>query len=177
VAGRTPTSAVKAFVGPIKQAVGCFASCKVTADSYDPEQEGVLTLNEGEPVKLKRSYGGPLVSVEVSMRYRIVEHPDKGPWKVSTSGWMYEVHRDERCLLAFHWHPGSPATILTPHLHAEASSQFRKTHIPTGRILIEDVLTVAEELGAKPMSSAWQSVMVANRRKFLLGATWGLMST
>lgn len=161
--------------------MACFASCKVTADSYDPDEEGVLTLNEGEPVRLKRRWMGPLqgprISVEVSMRYRIVEHPEKGPWKISTTGWMHEVQRDGECLFAFHWHPLEKVGLLTPHLHAEANPEFAKVHIPTGRILIEDVLTVAEELGAEPLSDEWQTIMDENRERFLLGATWGHMST
>jgi hypothetical protein len=173
VAGKKPYLAVKAFVGPIQRAAGCFASCKVTADSYDPDQEGILTLNEGERVKLRRSRGGPQIELEALMRYRIVEHPVKGPWKVSTTSWSYELIRDGRPTLAFHWHPVSNSPIVTPHAHALASSSFRKTHIPTGRVLIEDVLTLAEELGANPLNAEWKAIMDENRANFMLGATWG----
>ena len=70
MAGRNPTAAVKAFVAPIKDALGLFASGKVTADSYKPDVGGVLTFNDGEVVKLR---GGNKVGLSVSMRYSIIE--------------------------------------------------------------------------------------------------------
>lgn len=173
MAGKNPRLAVQAFVAPIKRAMACFASCKVTADSYDPDAEGVLTLNEGDRVKLRRAPGGQRVALEASMRYRIVEHPKKGPWKVNTTGWVYELYRADRRLLAFHWHPAATPDNVLPHLHAEASARFRKHHIPTGRVLIEDVLTLAVELGANPIKDDWAAIMRKNRRNFVLGATWG----
>ena len=48
MAGRNPTAAVKAFVAPIQEALGLFASGNVTADSYKSEVEGVLTFNGGK---------------------------------------------------------------------------------------------------------------------------------
>jgi hypothetical protein len=88
VAGRTPAKAVRAFVEPIQDALGLFASGKVTIDTYKADVVGVLTFNDLNVVKL---HGGGKVGLRVSMRYRIVESDDakRGPWKATTVGYMY----------------------------------------------------------------------------------------
>jgi hypothetical protein len=171
VAGKTPTAAVKAFIAPIQDALGLFASGKVTADSYKSDVEGVLTFNGGEVVKLR---GGNNVGLSVSMRYRIVQtdEPGRGPWKVSTVGYMYEMQLDGTTLYDYHWHPISASHEVRPHLHC---SKVGKGHIPTGRVMIEDVLNLAVELGAKPNNmTRWKKIDKLNREKFARGATWGV---
>lgn len=178
MAGRSPKEAVTHFVGPIRSATGCFLGAgEVTVDSEDPETEGVLTLNDAKPVALPRIKGGTQrISVSISMRYRIVRDPTptRGPWKVSTSAWIYGLYENDRQMLAFHWHPESNSRVVTPHLHVHTSTLLRKRHVPTGRVLIEDVLALAVELGAAPRDAkAWARVTQRNRAAFLRGATWG----
>lgn len=173
MAGKTPRKAVNAFIAPIKEAMACFAACKVRVDQWDPEVEGILTINDGERVNLRKRAGMPRIGLELQMRYKIVEHPTKGPWKVNTTGWIHDVYRADKRVMTFHWHPISDSHVKTPHLHASASSTYRKMHIPTGRILVEDVLGLAHELGAQPLDSDWHGVMATNRYNFNLGATWG----
>jgi hypothetical protein len=171
VAGRTPTAAVKAFVEPIKAALGLFASGNVTADSYKPDNEGVLVFNGGEVVKL---HGGNKVGLTVSMRYRIIQAgAGRGPWKVTTTGYMYDVLLDEKKLYEYHWHPISASHEVRPHLHCSAA--LDKGHIPTGRVMIEDVLNLAVQLGARPNNmTRWRELDKVNREKFARGATWGV---
>ncbi len=175
MAGRTPRLAVNAFVDPIKEAVGCFASCKVSFDVDEPETEGVLTFNEGGRVPFRRAAGSKRVGLEALMRYRIVEAAgSRGPWKVNTTAWVYDLYRDDQHLLSFHWHPISSSHYVLPHFHAKASRAYHRLHIPTGRVLFEDVLTLAEELGAAPKRSDWLAVCAKNRDNFALGASWGV---
>lgn len=172
MAGKTPAAAVKAFVAPIQEALGLFASGKVTTDIYKPDIVGVLVFNGGQTVKLR---GGGKVGLSVSMRYRIVpdEDADRGPWKVSTVGYMYDLQLDSKSLYEYHWHPISESHEVRPHLHCSAVDD--KGHIPTGRVMIEDVLNLAVQYGAKPNSSArWEELDKLNREKFGRGATWGI---
>ncbi|KUH82205.1 MULTISPECIES: hypothetical protein [unclassified Mycobacterium] len=170
MAGRNPTAAVKAFIAPISDALGLFASGRVTADSYKPAVEGVLTFNDGKIVKLL----GNKVGLSVSMRYRIVQtdDPGRGPWKVTTVGYMYELQLDGKTLYDYHWHPISASHEVRPHLHCSAVG---KGHIPTGRVMIEDVLNLAVHHGAKPRNATqWNTLDKLNREKFARGATWGI---
>ena len=121
MAGRNPTAAVKAFVAPIKGALGLFASGNVTADSYKPDVEGVLTFNGGEVVKLR---GGNKVGLSVSMRYCIVktDEPGRGPWKVTTVGYMYELQIDGKTLYEYHWHLTQDVYMARGRVHAEVAN-------------------------------------------------------
>lgn len=170
MAGRNPTAAVKAFVEPIKDALGLFASGNVTADSYKPDVVGVLAFNGGDVVKLR---GGTKVGLSVSMRYRIIQaEAGRGPWKVTTVGYMYDLLLDDKRLYEYHWHPISASHEVRPHLHC---SKVGKGHIPTGRVMIEDVLNLAVHYGAKPNSMMrWKEIDQLNREKFARGATWGV---
>jgi hypothetical protein len=182
VAGRSPKEAVTRFVDPIRRATACFlGAAKVTVDNEDPNIEGVLTLNHGNVVALpKATKGGPKVSISIVQRYRIVQDDvaDRGPWKVSTTAWNYQLQEDGKPTLDFHWHPDSRSRVLTPHLHVRSTIRLKNRHVPTGRVLVEDVLGLAIELGAAPRDpKAWARVEKRNRDAFLRGATWGRHAT
>ena len=171
MAGRNPTAAVKAFAAPIKDALGLFASGKVTVDTYKAGVVGVLAFNGGEVVKL---HGGAKVCLSVSMQYRIIQadEAERGPWKVTTVGYMYELQLAGKTLYEYHWHPISTSHEVRPHLHCSAVA---KRHIPTGRVMIEDVLNLAVQHGAKPNNmTRWNELDKLNREKFARGATWGV---
>jgi hypothetical protein len=169
VAGKTPPKAIRAFREPIQRALSCFAAGKVTADCYEPGGVGVLTFNRNEPVALP---GAAKLRFDILMRYVIVPHEDKGPWKVSTTGWIYQLHSATDELVAgYHWHPHLTPDIVHPHVHVADD----KTHFPTGRVLIEDFLQLAIERGAVPVDEAkWARVSKKNRADFVKGATWGV---
>jgi len=178
VAGRTPAEAVKAFTAPIQKALTCFADGHVAANSYKPGEEGVLQFNDADDVQLN---GAGRVCLIVSMRYQIVRQVDppeaSKPWKTSTTGWAYhlgKVHRGKVLPIAqFHWHPERTPGIPYPHVHIPTDAE--KRHIPTGRVLLEDVLKLAIEAGAIPRDQAkWDDVLQENVGNFAKGATWGV---
>jgi len=69
-------------------------------------------------------------------------------------------------------YPISKSHEMRPHLHCSA---VNKGHIPTGRVIIEDVLNLAVQHGAKPNSvTRWKELDKLNREKFARGATWGV---
>lgn len=168
MAGDTPYEAVEAFVAPIQAAISCFVRGKVTADRAVPDQSGRMVLNRNQPVRLP---GPARLSVELGMTYQIVgiDDPDRGPWKVSTTGWIYHLTGPRgEALVQYHWHPET--NVDFPHMHHGDGG----VHYPTGRVLVEDVLLAATELGAEPEDPAmWAVVHTENRAKFERGATWG----
>ncbi len=46
-------------------------------------------------------------------------------------------------------------------------------HIPSGRVLAEDVLIFAHERGATPLKDDWQKVVSRIKRRVAEEATWG----
>lgn len=175
MAGRTPAAALEAFTTPIKDALGCFARGRVSVDSYDPDVEGKLSFNGSDDILLN---GAGRVTLSVLMRYRLVKRrapvasPGK-PWKVSTTGWIYTLKDLHHSLIAdFHWHPHVTPDIMFPHVHP--ANETTRRHVPTGRVLIEDVLTLAVECGAEPDDmDKWRTIRERNLENFGKGATWG----
>lgn len=168
MAGRTEPQAVKAFVKPIAKAVHCFTEDNLRPSGYkSTDGDLLLLLNEGEPSELR----GCGLALELAHHFRIVEASGKlGPYKVQTTGYQYrisEAKTDEE-LYCFHWHPHSSRS--DPHLHVPAAD--RRIHIPTGRIAIEQVLLLVEELGALPIESKWQAVVQDSFRRFRDFRTW-----
>ena len=75
-------------------------------------------------------------------------------------------------IVAYHWHPISDSHAKHPHVHVTELGD--KRHFPTGRILVEDVLQLAIDLGAKPRDETkWTRIAERNRTNCALGATWG----
>lgn len=62
--------------------------------------------------------------------------------RVTTVGYQYQVQRGDVPLLEFHFHPGTGVDHCHVHAVTETPAwpDFRKLHIPTGRIALEDVL-------------------------------------
>lgn len=175
MAGRTPPEAVRAFTEPIQEALTCFAHGRVAADSYDPDTEGILHFNKAEDVRLS---GEGRVQLSITMRYRIVKIPNPivagKSWKVSTTGWVHSLKdRAGQKIVDFHWHPAVTPDIPFPHLHAPTDPL--NLHLPTGRVLVEDVLMLAVECGAEPIDEdKWRFVHARNLANFAKGATWGV---
>ncbi|MBK6311695.1 MAG: hypothetical protein IPH81_03280 [Candidatus Microthrix sp.] len=174
MAGKTPQKAVKAFRDPIAEALGCFGPVFVGTTSTELGATSQLTLNGGKVMRLP---GSDPLDLDVSIVYRVVsgrdDHPhERSRWKVSTLGWWYSLERDAEELVAYHWHPEVKSDVTDPHLHIGGQD---KTHYPTGRIMLEDVLRLAVELGVEPVDQIrWDECYERNRANFALGATWGL---
>lgn len=141
-------------------------------DSYAEGEEGVLSVNGGTLVGLK---GPKRLAITSTIRYLVVRTADaqRGPFKVTTRGWMHTIYEDGREVFAYHWHPLSDSHVTVPHLHAHWAPD--RLHVPTGRVLLEDLLRVAEDLGAEPDDKdKWNAVDQENRESFARGATWGV---
>jgi hypothetical protein len=85
---------VSAFLAPIGDTVACVAKAKINLSPNGRAMVGkihALTLNDDNPITLKCR---PVLLFKVRMQYEIVrtEHdPERGPWRVSTRGYMYEL--------------------------------------------------------------------------------------
>jgi hypothetical protein len=114
-----------------------------------------------------------------TLHYRIVEaEGERGPWKVQGAGYDYAIRLDAVEMVAFHWHPAPHNPITWPHLHVgtavlSANSPLtRKTHLPTRRIALEQVLRLAVELGADPQADDWEDVLSGSQERFECWQTW-----
>ena len=116
--------------------------------------------------------------LEVSHHYRVVPSDDeRGPWRVMTAGWIYELadNRDE-LIAAFHWHPGGSGRVTRPHVHVYGDHDtvdLHKLHLPTGRVSIESVVRfVIEDLDVVPRRSDWERVLDRHEDAFRQRRSW-----
>ena len=137
--------------------------------------EDVVHLATVGPVLLA---GPGRLKLLVRMRYRIVEaEGERGPWKVSTAGYIYELYSEEgNRVLGYHWHPQGPGKKHTHlHLGPDVSTRHlnKRIHLPTGRIALEELLRVViEDMGVEPMRADWDPALRATQDRFVKHRTW-----
>jgi len=136
-----------------------------------------LSLNKDNPVTLKCHSS---LLLRVNMLYEIVrtDDPERGPWRISTRGYAYELQTSNRQLVwSYHWHPTSAVT--TPHAHlgrtqlAEHAVLSEKAHHPTGRVSLESVIrTCIADYGVEPLRDDWAETLAVREGDFELYRSW-----
>ena len=176
MAGRKPADAFREFRESIQEAIACFAHTGVTGTSQTPGEIGILTVNRGNPLSLKTT--GCQIEITCSIRYTILQTGNRGSdnWRVSTVSYVHTVALDGDLSVAFHWHPDDGSDVWYPHIHPFFLGSGRDQggiHIPSGRVLVEDVLIFAHERGAVPLKDDWQKVVSRIKGRVAQKATWG----
>lgn len=178
MAGRTAAEAVGAFLAPLQQAIDCLTLTvlNVSGGYFASDRPHALVLGDGDPVALAGDHD---LSLAVAQNYRVVQaEGPRGPWKVQTTSYFYELRRGDRELIAFHWHPAGASSHTRAHLHLGAAAEIgfaplHRAHIPTGRIAVEDVVRLAiEAFGARPRRGDWDQVLATTQDRYEAWRTW-----
>lgn len=138
-----------------------------------------LTLNSNVPIALKCEK--PRLLLKIGMRYQIVhteDRPERGLYRVSTRGYMYEMQTASGELVwSYHWHPDS--RIANPHAHlghtqlASDAVLSYKAHYPTGRVSLESVIRICiAEYGVSAMRDDWTEVLDRRETDFQTYRSW-----
>jgi hypothetical protein len=120
-------------------------------------------IHAGTPVTAS-ARPGPL---RLAARQWIVPVASERIWTARLAGYEYRLVDAAAMtdLLAYHWHPAGRSHLTAPHLHFGSGLQralgMRKTvHLPTGTILLRDVVTMLiEEFGARPLRRDWRRIL------------------
>ena len=183
MASKTPTQAVHNYLEPLQKAVSCVTDAVLTVSGgyYVSDQPHSLTFGDGLPQKLP----GSNIHLSVTHRYRVVEDedPDKGPWRVTLAQYSYALRRGSGAvgkperMLTYQWHPRPDARFNYPHVHlgpaSGAHEYLRNTHVPTGRVALEDVIRYAiSQLGVRALRGDWMDVLVATQGRFESYQSW-----
>ncbi len=84
--------------------------------------------------------------------------------------------RNNHVIIAFHWHPAERFEVRHPHLDRgakEGREDLHRTHIPTGRVALEDVIRFAiMELGVEPKRADWERVLSDAQEAYRRERTW-----
>lgn len=172
MAGKTPYQAVKNFLTPLQRAVSCVSHAVIQHGGREYElNAGPYALVVSGKRKLKRD---PPLTLDIRMQYKIVEASgDRGPYKVTITAYMYMVddHQGHE-IFSYHWQPDGPK-VKFPHLHVEHPN-FKKAHFPTGRISLEEVLSLLiTDFEVHPLRPNWDRILTETHKKFATYRTWG----
>jgi hypothetical protein len=116
--------------------------------------------------------------IEVSQYFGFAEG------RLTTLGYIYQLHTDVSKvdggmdeIMGFHWHPA--VGVKNPHLHVNSDHAalnpltFRKMHIPTERLALEDFIEfLITQLHVKPEREDWESILAENRKAFIDKRSW-----
>ena len=122
-----PAEAVNNFLDPLQRVVSCVTQAQLNVKGgYYPTtgEPHALVLGDGLPQKLP---GETNLSLVVKQFYYVirVEELDRGPWRVSTAEYNYNLRdADNRVVLAFHWHPAERFKVRHPHLHLDQGARL-----------------------------------------------------
>jgi hypothetical protein len=182
LAGRKPAEAVRNFLEPLQIAASCVTKAVfVTAGRHKPETNRPYTLALGNaPVQLA---GPGRIKLRAVLTYCVVawdRDDERGPIKVSTASYAYDLLSGNAALLTYHWHPvgrdGRPHRVPYPHLHlGEVSGHLLrpKNHVPTGRVSFEAVLRFAiSELDVQPLRRDAFARLARTEERFKKFKTW-----
>jgi hypothetical protein len=123
------------------------------------------------------------LELELVINYEVIEEEraGMGPFRVTTTGYSHGIYECEtgRELLVYHWHPGGYSHYAMPHLHLGATLLTPhgvigpKTHLPTARISVEEVVrTCITEFGMTPLRDDWQRVLDLTEGVHKLYRSW-----
>jgi hypothetical protein len=165
---RTPAAAVSAVKEALQRAVSCVSSAVlvVSPGGYRAGDEIHYLTFAQDIVHLSSDVVG---GVRMRYSYRIRPDPvDSRARLVICAGYFYALHdRDEREIVAYHWHPEGRSPIVTPHLHlgpgaAVGRLELTRGHLPTGRIGVSTLLQFAiRDLGVRPLRDDWVAILDA----------------
>jgi len=201
LAGDDPKAAFDAFIGRLRQTIGCVAEGYAYGSGYEVDALNAVAFKPfgqhvAAPAVLRTTDGRRDLVLNIRHQYTVVHIPqdrDRGPYKVKTRSYSYELlDRAENEVLLYHWHPEGISNEDGPHLHVPCARNlwlpasdpsgtegrhvaFNKLHLPTGRVLLEDVVELLI-LGfdIDPLRDDWRSVLDENRAAFHRGRTWAL---
>jgi hypothetical protein len=169
VPGRTPHQAVENYRRPIQLAISCVdARVVFRASGSIVGTEHVLALSR--PARLAQTD----YALDVSQNYVVIPYKTgKEKYRVSTRAYSYVI--EDRAgveVLAYQWHPKGQSHITEPHLHVHCGP-LESTHLPTGRISLEDLLIyLIDEMRARPVRDNWRDVLKQTREAFKKNKSW-----
>lgn len=193
--GRTPQEAYEAFEGPLRLALSCLGPCKILTSPggrqvtqaagrtrthawYLNGVDGRLELSAGSG-RSKRTF-----QLAAMMRYRIIANElDDGSqdgFRITTRGYKYTVYAgDTREIISYHWHPQGNSPWKSPHMHngsailAPDGVITPKSHLPTGRISLEQVVRVIiNDLQVPAARPTWDADLATTEGVFAIYRKW-----
>jgi hypothetical protein len=131
-----------------------------------------------EPVRLRTVSGRRLVLFQIGIDYVVSRSsPTVDGYDITVASYLYRIlDREQREILAFHWHPAGLSNVVDPHLHLSSRLNtiemgrdqeplpLADMHIPTGFVTLEDVVRLhVAVFGVAPRHADWDAILRENR--------------
>ena len=115
--------------------------------------------------------GDTALGLRLSANYRI-ERQDNAEggsgWVVTIVRYRYSLETlEEREIVAWHLHSGTPYSTSHPHLHLGPGAEIgreelHRAHLPTGIVTVADIVRSAiTDFHAEPRRDDWQAILDA----------------
>ena len=183
MAAESPIAAAEEFLRPLRRALSCVTT-QYLSGGYEPNRPTLLNFpdaNENGYIRLHSDHRQlqeeGFVEFRFTHNYEIIETADG--WTVHTTGYNYEFQLGNgREIVAYHFDPRRGSKVKTPHLHVRGLTdplELSKTHFPTGRVSIEEVIRFAiVELRVRPLhqNGVWQATLAETEQEFMGKKTW-----
>ena len=170
--GRTPHQAVDRFLSPLQLAVSCVSNNVVVhRGEHILNQPCTILVGEGGSIKLR---GRSKLILNITLNYEIVRDPNEaGSHKIHTTAYSYSIRdRQNKELLRYDWHPAIDPNITYPHLHIE-DSKWKKFHLPTSRIALEQVLRLLiTQFEVRTKRRDWATILTRGQRALEDHCSW-----
>jgi hypothetical protein len=142
VPGRNPQEAVRAFLGPLKDALSVLDSvCTLAIKPHKGYRVGPRfrwALNDDDGADLHQA-GRFFASMEFEIVYADPKkhEVDRGRYRCSTRGYNYKLQTTDGDRWRFHWHPEGESSEVDPHVHLPPDF---KAHRATPRVSLENAI-------------------------------------
>jgi hypothetical protein len=178
--GRRTEEALDAFLDRVRHTAACITALPIlinrTGDPGQPYEARFAP--RGGPARLRTDSGRRIIFFEFTFSLNVVQPVDpRTNQAVNLVSYEQRIlDRDDREILAFHWHPSGLSDITDPHMHLSSRLNpiemgrnqeplpLADMHIPTGFVTLEDVVRLLiSEFGIRPRHTGWDAILRANR--------------
>jgi hypothetical protein len=165
---------------PLKDVVGCVTS-EGFVTRYSRRSGDQQTASFQDEFAILNRRNGQVLKLELAHRYTVTEGDyERGPWKVSTVEYIYEVaDESDEPIARFHWHsvsaqPGDEVRWPHVHVHGDrAALTLHKLHLPTGRVSIESVVRfLIDDFDVVPVRANWDAILREREEAFKRWRSW-----
>lgn len=154
--GKTHDEAFEAFAEPIRTTIEFVdPTAKLNKVWLDHHNVWRLGTPADKPIHINRGTKNPYFLALAIDVYAVPTEDKSLPWRMKTVRYIYETNlsfRGKRAnrIRAWHWHPDSTESpTVHPHIHSSKNALHPKSHPPTGRVSIEEiVLFLIDDLDA-----------------------------
>lgn len=181
--GKSAREAYNNYAAPLKDVLACVTAVQVLRpphSNYGSVDNPIEFAFLKNPAPLNGSHYSLLLSQYIHVGEIL---GSGGDWKVYTHGYRYQILNDSdagREIFAFHWDRRIASSVPSAHLHVGFGTRLaeppidKKTHIPSGRVPIEDVVHfLIEELRiVSPRRYDWNEVVSKARENFMRNKSW-----